>query len=293
MKKTIVTSVYELKYEPERSGEVYKNFALLAETLNNLIFDDFEYIIYSNQETIKKHYLHDVYKTSERPNVKIIEKELNGEFYSNNLNPLREKQFKEAKGEMYDRIYSVKNYIEVIFNKLQNVLELSKIESESDKNDAVVWLDAGLFGTSCSNAWRDYMRRIIYGNKTFLDKIFEKIEQNDFIATKGNTIVINYELRDRIYKTSGVDLRLVPGCLFGGKKYKNIELLNNYKEVLLKHVQEHNELISEQEVLSIVLDNKNVKFFEFFDWVDLQRAMLKIMDLYDESIYETEKCYDV
>ena len=111
MKKTIVTSVYELKYESERSGQVYKNFALLAETLNNLIFDDFEYIIYSNQETINKHYLHDVYKTSERSNVKIIEKELNGEFYSNHLSPLREKQFKEAKGEMYDRRYSVKNYI--------------------------------------------------------------------------------------------------------------------------------------------------------------------------------------
>jgi len=154
-------------------------------------------------------------------------------------------------------------------------------------------LDAGLFGTSCSNAWRDYMRRIIYGNKIFLDKIFEKVEQNDFIATKGNTIVINYELRARIYQTTGVDLKLVPGCLFGGKKYKNIELLNNYKNVLLKHIETHDELISEQEVLSIILENKDVKFFEFYDWVDLQRAMLKIMDLYDESIYETEKCYDV
>lgn len=292
MKKTIVTSVYELRYEPERSGEVYKNFALLAETLNNLIFDDFEYIIYSNQETINKHYLHDVYKTSERSNVKIIEKELNGEFYSNYLNPLREKQFKEAKGEMYDRIYSVKNYIEVIFNKLQNILEISKIENELDANNAVVWLDAGLFGTSCSNAWRDYMRKIIYGNKLFLDKIFEKVEQNDFIATKGNSIVINYELRARIYQTTGVDLKLVPGCLFGGKKYKNIELLNNYRDVLLKHIETHNELISEQEILSIILENKNVKFFEFLDWIDLQRAVLKIMDLYDESKYEMEKCYD-
>jgi hypothetical protein len=43
MKKTIISSVYELRYEPSRSGEVYKNFALLAETLNSLIPTKWDY----------------------------------------------------------------------------------------------------------------------------------------------------------------------------------------------------------------------------------------------------------
>ena len=65
-----------------------------------------------------------------------------------------------------------------------------KIE-ELQKEESVIWLDAGLFGTSCSNAWRDYMRRIIYGKKIFLEKIFEKVEKHRFICTKGNNIIIN------------------------------------------------------------------------------------------------------
>jgi outer membrane protein OmpA-like peptidoglycan-associated protein len=38
-------------------------------------------------------------------------------------------------------------------------------------------------------------------------------------------------------------------------------------------------------VLFLILDNKICKFFEFDDWDDLQRGILKIMDLYEESTY--------
>jgi hypothetical protein len=289
MKKTIISSVYELRYEPSRSGEVYKNFALLAETLNSLIFDKYDYVIYSNEETIKKHHLHEVYKTKDRPNVKIIQKELNSDFYLNKVNPIREKRFQA--GDIYDRIYSVKNYIEVILNKIELLLENSQ-HNENDKNDSVVWLDAGLFGTSCHNGWRDYMRGIIYGKEIFLDKIFEKVEEHKFIATKGNTVVINYELKDRIRNLTGVDLKLVPGCLFGGTKEKNLEVLKDFKNNFINHIEKYDELISEQEVLGVTLNDKNIKFFEFDDWIDLQKAFLKIMDIYDESKYLTEKCYE-
>jgi len=289
MKKTIISSVYELRYEPSRSGEVYKNFALLAETLNSLIFDKYDYIIYSNEETINKHRLHDVYRTGERANVKIIQKELNNDFYLNKVNPIRERRFQA--GDIYDRIYSVKNYIEVILNKIELLLENSS-HSENDRNDLVVWLDAGLFGTSCHNGWRDYMRGVIYGKEIFLDKIFEKVEEHEFIATKGNSIVINYELKDRIRNLTGVDLKLVPGCLFGGSKEKNLEVLKEFKNTFIQHIEKYDELISEQEVLGVVLNDKNVKFFEFDDWIDLQKAFLKIMDMYDESKYFTEKCYE-
>ncbi len=36
---------------------------------------------------------------------------------------------------------------------------------------------------------------------------------------------------------------------------------------------------------------KLVKFYEFNDWDDLQKAFLKIMDVYDETIYNKDECY--
>ena len=113
--RTIVTSAYELNYEQERSGAVYKSFSLLTETLDALIHDDFNYIIYTDRKTSDKHNLEQKYN---RPNIKLVYKELNSEFYTNVINPVREKKFQA--GEKFDRIYAVKNYEEVIINKLEN-----------------------------------------------------------------------------------------------------------------------------------------------------------------------------
>ena len=43
---------------------------------------------------------------------------------------------------------------------------------------------------------------------------------------------------------------------------------------------------SEQEILFILLNDKNVEFFEFDDWDDLQKGLLKIMDIFDEDKYD-------
>ena len=45
----IVTSVYELNYEDSRGGMVYKSYPLLTQTLRNIIFEGFEYVIYTNK----------------------------------------------------------------------------------------------------------------------------------------------------------------------------------------------------------------------------------------------------
>ncbi len=279
----VVTSIYELYYEELRSSSFYKSFSLLTETIQALIFDDYQYVIYTDNFTYEKHKLSQVFN---HPNIEIRFKELNTDLYLNQINPIRIKKFDE--GEIYDRIYCVKNYIEVILNKLDNVLEVSNEITDGN----VIWLDAGLFGTSCHNAWRDYLKDNLVYRKEFLDKIFEKIGINNFIATKGNNILINYELKDRLKEFSNADIKIVPGCLFGGKKESNIEILSGFREVYSNYINQFNELISEQELLSILMIDKNVKFFEFGDWLDLQKAFLQIMDEYDESKYQIDKCYE-
>jgi hypothetical protein len=85
---------------------------------------------------------------------------------------------------------------------------------------------------------------------------------------------------------------IVPGCLFGGKKDEIQNVLQDYKLTLLNHMNTYQELISEQEILSILTDKKEVKYYEFNDWDDLQKAFLKIMDVYDETIYNKDECYN-
>lgn len=284
--KIIVSSIYELYYEPERSGSFYKSNALLSETLDAQIFENYYYVIYTDKITSQKYDLESKYK---KPNIKLVYKELNSDFYVNQINPIREERFRN--GEIYDRIYSVKNYIEVILNKIENLIEVSQSNFFNLPIDSVIWLDSGLFGTSCDNSWRDYIKSVIYGKPIFLDKIFEKIDEFDFLACKGNQIVINYEVRERIKNLFGFDIDLTPGCLFGGKQYVVKNHLSDYKNIFLKFIQTHRQLISEQEVLSIVLKNKKLKYFEFDDWSDLQKAVLQIIDFYVESDYKTTKCY--
>lgn len=278
---TVVTSIYELRYIQERGNMVYKSFPLLTETIRALIFPEYNYIIYTDEFTNQKHSITEVFNF---PNVTIKIEELNSNYYLKELNPIR--KLNVEKGEIYERIYSVENYIEVIHNKFKYLL------NESNSKGNIIWIDAGLFGTSCHDGWRDYMRDNLVYSKNFLDKIFEKINEYGFIALKGNGVQINYEVQNRIDQIAGGTLKVLPGGLFGGEKSRVVELLSKHSEVFNAYVSKYKQLISEQEVLSILTYNKNVQFFEFNDWTDLQRGFLKIMDLYDESKYKTEKCYE-
>ena len=154
------------------------------------------------------------------------------------------------------------------------------------------WIDAGLIGTSCHDGWRDYMAPLI-NSKNFLDKVTEKIEQYGFIHLKGNSIVMNYEMKDRFRDLFGVELNVVPGCLFGGKSENVRHLLDGYLDIFTSYLTKYNQLISEQEVLTAITgQNKDKCYsFEFGDWLDLQKAFLNILDIYDESRYVREKCY--
>lgn len=277
----IVTSVYELNYEDSRGGMIYKSYPLLTQTLRNIIFDGFEYVIYTDKFTYEKYGLGDEFN---QPNVIIKFYELNSDYYQKNIEPIRSLNF--LNGEIYDRIYCVKNYIEVIFNKLQFLLD----ESEEGKN--VVWVDSGLFGTSCHDRWRDYIN-VFAHTRLFLDKINEKISENEFICLRGESIQVNYELKDVLVNMFGTDFKLVPGGLFGGTNEKIEKVLSNYLFILEKYYQTTNKLISEQEVLSILTHSDDVKFFNFGDWLDLQRSILDLMDLLDVEKYKTNEMYEL
>lgn len=276
-KKTIVTSIYELNYIQDRGGAVYKGFHLMTETIRSIIFEEYNYVIYTDNSTYVKYNMSEVFNY---PNVEIKFCELNDVFYRDVLNPIRIR--KNEEGQIWDRIYSVENYIEVIYNKLVYLVEVAK-EIGGD----ICWVDAGLFGTSCHNGWRDHLKNNIVHSKNFVDKIFEKIESEDFIALKGNEIAINYELKDNLQNRFGSKIVIVPGGLFGGKKEYIIEYLDNFKTKVIEIINHLNDYTSEQELLYLLLEDKKCKFFDFNDWDDLQRAILKLMDLYDEKTYQT------
>jgi hypothetical protein len=277
----IVTSVYELNYEDSRGGMIYKSYPLLTQTLRNIIFEGFEYVIYTNQYTYDKYHLGSQFN---QPNITIKFQELNSKNYVDNINPIRTSKFLE--GEIYDRIYCVKNYIEVIFNKLQFLLD----ECEDNKN--VVWIDSGLFGTSCHDRWRDYINVFAHSN-LFLKKINEKITENGFICLRGESIQVNYELKSVLVNMFNTDFKLISGGLFGGTSEDIKKILSNYSLVFEKYYQTTNKLISEQEVLSILTHTNDVKFFNFGDWLDLQRSILDLMDLLDVSKYKIDEIYDI
>lgn len=283
IKNKVVTSIYNLNYINERGNGVYKAFDLLTKTIRNILFDEYEYVIYTDQETFDKYNLGTVFNKS---NITIKLHELNSDFYKTVINPCRLKKISE--GNIWDRIHSVDNYVEVMYNKMYFLTEESK-----NFEGNVLWIDAGLFGTSCGNDWRDKINEIAH-TKRFLDKTFEKIDLHDYIALKGLKIVSNYEEKDHLNKMFDTSLFIVPGGLFGGKSKLNLQYFSNYVDFISKIINEHNFYTSDQEVLWILLNKQSeIKFFEFEDWNDLQRGILKIMDLYDDTKYLTNKIYDI
>ena len=277
----IVSAIYELNYVPERNGERYKNFPLLVATIKNIIFPEYQYVIYTDKNSYEKFNLQYEFN---QPNVEFKFKELNTSETCELIDRIR---IQELSGGMnYDRIYCVNNYLEVVLNKLKFLID------ESYDCENVVWIDAGLIGTSCHDGWRDYMAPLI-NSKNFLDKVTEKIIQHGFIHLKGNSIVMNYEMVARFNELFGVELKVVPGCLFGGKSEIVRHLFDGYLDIFTSYLEKHNQLISEQEVLTAITgQNKNICYaFEFGDWLDLQKSFLDILDIYDESKYVREKCY--
>lgn len=280
-KNKVVTSVYQLNYITQRGGGGYKSFDLLTHTIRNIIFDDYEYVIYTDETSMNKFNLLEVFN---QPNVTIKIRELNSEYYQNNILPYKIKMVDS--GEIWDRIHSVDNYIEVILNKLEFLL----LESKNFEGN-VIWIDSGLFGTSCGNAWRDYMHKICY-TPIFLEKIFEKIETHKFIALKGNHVLFNGLLKENLNSYFGIDTKIIPGALFGGNSTSVLNYLNEYKQVLSKVIEIHGSYSSEQELLYLLLHDKFVKFFEFGDWDDLQKSILEIMDLLDNNKYDKNTTYE-
>ena len=133
----------------------------------------------------------------------------------------------------------------------------------------------------------------LINSKNFLDKVTEKIKQYGFIHLKGNSILMNYELSAKFNELFGVELKVVPGCLFGGTSENVRHLLDNYLDIFTSYLEKHNQLISEQEVLTVITGQNTDKCqaFEVGDWLDLQKAFLEILDIYDESKYVREKRY--
>ena len=217
----IVTSIYELDYVVQRAIGVYKGFYLLTATINKIIFPEYDYVIYTDERTKSKYNL-DVWFN--QPNVTIKIKELNTHKFTDLINDIREKEL--SGGMNYDRIYCVDNYMEVILNKMDFLL------SELDDCENVFWIDAGLIGTSCHDGWRDYMVNIV-NTKNFLDKTTEKINEHGFIHLKGNSIQMNYELCGKFSEMFNCDLKVVPGCLFGGKSNIVKEVLDGYDILFL------------------------------------------------------------
>ena len=212
----IISAIYELNYVPERNGERYKNFPLLVATIKNIIFPEYQYVIYTDKNSYEKFNLEYEFN---QPNVEFKFKELNTSETCELIDRIRTQEL--SGGMNYDRIYCVNNYLEVVLNKLKFLID------ESYDCENVVWIDAGLIGTSCHDGWRDYMAPLI-NSKNFLDKVTEKIIQHGFIHLKGNSIVMNYEMVDRFNELFGVELKVVPGCLFGGKSEIVRHLFDGY-----------------------------------------------------------------
>lgn len=282
IKNKVVTSIYDLNYINERGSGLYKGFDLLTITIRNLIYDDYDYVIYTNMETYNKPSFKSFFLN--KPNITIKIKELNSDFYINTILPCKVKKVQE--GHIWDRIHSVDNYVEVMYNKFEFLSEESK-----GFEGNLLWIDAGLFGTSCSNGWRDYMN-ILCHNKNFLDKCFEKIESCGTISLKGNHIAMNYEEREKLSHLFKKPIFIIPGGLFGGKSSQIYNHFKDYQTVIKSMVETYGFYTSDQEILCICLSEKDdVCFFDHDDWDDLQKGILKILDVYDSEKYNKDVCY--
>ena len=50
----IISAIYELKYVEGINSERYKNFPLLVATIKNIIYPEYRYVIYTDQNSYDK-----------------------------------------------------------------------------------------------------------------------------------------------------------------------------------------------------------------------------------------------
>ena len=116
----IVSAIYELNYVTERNGERYKNFPLLVSTIKNIIHPEYQYVIYTDQNSYDKFNLSYEFNF---PNVEFKFKELNTSETCELIDRIRTQEL--SGGMNYDRIYCVNNYLEVVLNKLKFLIDES------------------------------------------------------------------------------------------------------------------------------------------------------------------------
>ena len=115
------------------------------------------------------------------------------------------------------------------------------------------------------------------------------ITKNFFLVTLYLSLYRNYEISNWYNNSLGFSPKIVPGCLFGGKKDILVKNLQDFDKIQEKLLIDTNYIYSEQEILYACLRNKKCEFFEFDDWLDLQRGILKLIDQYNESEYKTNR----
>jgi hypothetical protein len=93
IKNKVVTSIYRLNYINDRGNGVYKAFDLLTKTIRNILFDEYDYVIYTDKATFDQYNLS---KFFNEKNITIKLHELNSDFYKNIVNPCRLKKISEG-----------------------------------------------------------------------------------------------------------------------------------------------------------------------------------------------------
>ncbi len=283
----IISAAYVSHYVEQRGGSFYKSDWLLTRTLRDILFPEYEFIIYTDQESRNFQYYD--FSIFDKPNVKLVDFDLDSFPLLSKFEELRKKHVET--GDVFgDRIVCIDRYAKIVHNK-KNFL----LNSITDDNETYVWLDAGLFGTSCANEWRDKMVEICH-TKNFLDKVKEKAEQHDAFFITGPASMISYEI-PQIYSKilpEGFEGFSVSGAMFGGKGHVLKKILADY-EYFFSYFLDQERLQSEQDIfIGIIEKYKDIVYrYKYDHWGDLQKVFLKILDVYDESKYQHDKLYDL
>jgi len=282
----IITGIFKCNYIDERTGSIYKNDALLSITIRNIIFPDYNYIIYTDRQTIESGYYD--FSHYKKDNVTIKEINLDDYALSGAYEELR-KKYLTSDDIGYERTITVNNYAKVMHNK-KNFL----INSIDNLDEDYVWIDSGLFGTSCSDAWRDRMEEICH-TKNFLDKLQSKIKNHQMFFLTGSKDLINYrthQLLTQYYQGNYTPECSVSGGLFGGKGRYIKEFFDSYDDILSFFIK-NNFPVCDQDVFVGILSKykDRITRYNFAEWNDYQKPILEILDVYNPMAYSNNKVY--
>lgn len=283
----IISALYVSHYCTERGGSFYKSDWLLSRTLKEIIFPEYEYIIYTDKES--REFPHYDFSFYNKPNIQLIDYDINNSNLLEKFETLRQKHI--STGDIFgDRIVCIDRYAHIVHNKKNFILN-----SIVDDEEFYVWIDAGLFGTSCANEWRDKMVELCH-TKNFVEKVIEKAQQHEAFFITGPKEMISYEITQEYAKLFPGDFEgfSVSGAMFGGKGKVLKEILADY-EYYFSHYLDQERLISEQDVFIGIIEKHKDKVYRYkYDhWGDLQKVFLKMLDVYDEEKYQSDKLYEI